>query len=95
MGSHLYKFTIEHLEDSKGSAVESNPLIFETRLHEDIFRIVEMMKGKMELEGDEAPALAVGLKLFGEVMLKNKENELFKRFKPHFTNFMKELKRSS
>ncbi|WP_419662901.1 hypothetical protein Dvar_33800 [Desulfosarcina variabilis str. Montpellier] len=90
----MYRFTIEHLEDSKGGAVESNPFIFETRLHENIFRIVEMMKGKMELDEDDTTSFAVGLKLFGEVMLKNQDNELFTQFKPHFTNFMKELKRS-
>jgi hypothetical protein len=94
MGGHLYKFTIEYLEDSKGNTVESNPLIFETRSHEDIFRIVEMMKAKMDLNENDATSFAVGLKLFGEVMLKNRENEVFKQFKPHFTNFMKELKRS-
>ncbi len=70
------------------------PLIFETRNHEDIFKITEMMKGKLNLNEADTAAFAVGLKLFSEVMLKNKDNELFSRFKPHFTNFMKELKRA-
>jgi hypothetical protein len=94
MSSHLYKLTIEHLEDSKGNTIESNPLIFETRNHENIFKIVEMMRGKIDLDEADATAFAVGLKLFSEVMLKNKENELFKQFKPHFGNFMKELKKA-
>jgi Domain of Unknown Function with PDB structure (DUF3861) len=93
MKGHLYKFAVEHLEDSKGSTIDADPLIFETRNHEDIFKIVEMMKGKMNLDEDDTTTLAVGLKLFGEVMLKNKDNALFKQFNPHFTNFMKELKK--
>jgi Domain of Unknown Function with PDB structure (DUF3861) len=94
MKSNLYKFTIEHLEGSKGDAVESSPLIFKTKIHDDIFKIVKVMRGKMDLDEDDATSFAVGLKLFGEVMLKNKGNELFKQFKPHFINFMKELKGS-
>ncbi|MFT5701626.1 MAG: hypothetical protein ACI8ZB_004521 [Desulforhopalus sp.] len=42
----------------------------------------------------DATAFAVGLKLFGEIMMKNKDKELFKQFKPHFADFMKELKKS-
>ncbi len=94
MKGHLYKFTIEHLEDSKGNTVESNPLIFETGIHENLFKITEMMNGKMDLDEADTTAFAVGLKLFGEVMLKNKDNELFKQFKPHFSHFMRELKKS-
>lgn len=95
MNGHLYRFTVEYLEDSQGSAVETDPLVFETRTHDDIFRIAERMKGKIDLDESDTAAFAVGLKLFSEVMLKNKDNELFKQFKPHFKDFMKGLKKSS
>jgi len=95
MKGHLYKFTVECLEDSKGNTADSNPLIFETRNHDDIFKIVERMQGKMDLDEADSTAFAVGLKLFGEVMLKNKDNELFRQFMPHFKDFMKGLKKSS
>ncbi len=93
MKGHLFKYTIEHLEDPKGNTLSLSPLVFETKNHDDIFKIVEIMKGKMELDEVDATAFAVGLKLFGEVMLKNKDNELFKQFKPHFSDFMKEIKK--
>jgi hypothetical protein len=48
----------------------------------------------MDLDEADATTFAVGLKLFGEVMMKNSDKELFKQFKPHFANFMKELKKS-
>ena len=44
MKGNLYKFTIEHLEDSKGNNIEANPLVFETKNHDDIFKIVEKMQ---------------------------------------------------
>lgn len=95
MSTNLYKFTIERVEDLKGNVTSASPLAFEARTHDDLFQIVEMMKGKVDFDEADVTAFAVGLKLFSGVMLKNKDNELFKRFKPHFSNFMKELKKSS
>jgi hypothetical protein len=93
MKGNLYKFTIEHLEDSKGNSIETNPLVFETKNHDDIFKIVEKMEGKMQLDDQDTKALVIGLKLFSEVMLKNKDTEPFKELLPHFKDFMKELKK--
>jgi hypothetical protein len=36
----------------------------------------------------------VGLKLFGETLLENKDLPLFKDFMPHFGQFMKTLKQT-
>ncbi|TCI01723.1 DUF3861 family protein [Corallincola luteus] len=94
MKGHLYRFTIEHIEDKQGNSLALSPLTFEARNHDDILNIVEVMKGKMALDETDATAFAVGLKLFGEVMLKNSKNELFKQFRPHLNHFMKELKKT-
>ena len=93
MKSHLYKFTIDYLKDSKGNDMKVEPLVFETKSHEDIFKIVEKMKDKMQLDETDSTALAVGLKLFGGVMLKNNDKEPFKQLLPYFKDFMKELKK--
>ncbi|MGB3386008.1 MAG: DUF3861 domain-containing protein [Marinomonas sp.] len=94
MKGHLYKFTIEHLEDPKGNPVDASPLELEVRNHDDIFKIIETMKGKMDLEESDATEFAIGIKLFGEVMLRNPKNELFQQFRPHLNDFMKSLKKS-
>ena len=73
MSGHLLKFTVEHVEDSKWSIIQSSPLVFETRTHEDLFKIVEKMKAKMDFDEADATTFAVGLKLFGEVMMKNSD----------------------
>lgn len=93
MKSNLYKFTIEHLEDKNGNSIKTDPLSFETRNHDDLFTIVEIMKKKATFDEADAAAFAIGLKLSGEVILKNKDSKLFKDFTPHFRNFMKELKK--
>lgn len=94
MKGHLYKVTVEHVEDMKGNATGAAPLVFEARNHDDLLKIVEAMKGKMALGEGDSTAFAIGLKLFGEVMLKNKDNELFQQFKPHLFELIKEIKKS-
>lgn len=94
MKGHLYRITVEHLEDAKGNAVEAEPLTFEARNHDDLFPIVARMRARGMFDADEAAALAMGLKLFGEVMLHHRENELFAPLRPHYSEFIKRLKKS-
>jgi len=68
-------------------------LQFEVGNHDDILAVVERLRDRGDFSGDAATALGVGLKLFSEVMLEHRENPLFSSFKPHFLQFMKELKR--
>ncbi len=92
MKSNLYKITVEYQKDSKGSDVEVAPLVFEAHNKEDIFKIIEMMKSKIDLNEADTAAFGVGLKLMGGVLMNNKESEVTKRLMPHFKNLMKELK---
>ena len=46
------------------------------------------------LDDEKTKAFAVGLKLFGETLLENKDIPLFKEFMPHFSQFMKALKQT-
>ena len=50
------------------------------------------MRRRGDFDPDTAAALAIGLKLFGEVMLTHKEHPLFAELAPHFGAFMKRLK---
>ena len=92
MKSNLYKITVEYLEDKKGNKMEVSPLVFETKSHDEIFNILEKMKNKKQIDEDDLQELVVGLKLFGKVLLKNKDKEPFSKLLPHFKTFMKELK---
>lgn len=93
MKQHRYRVTVEHLADQHGAPVERQPLQFETGNHDDIFSIVERMQLRSDFDEAETTALAVGLKLFSEVMLQNREHPLFQELSPHFRDFMKKLKK--
>lgn len=94
MKQHQYRITVEHLADQNGNAsTYSTPLQFETGNHDDIFAVVSRLRQRPDIDDRSATALAVGLKLFGEVMLENRQHPLFAELLPHFGEFMKKLKK--
>ena len=93
MKQHRYRITLEHLADTKGALPAPKTLQFEVGNHDDLFTIVERMRGRGDFNENTATALVIGLKLFGEVMLEEKAHPLFSSLRPHFAQFMKELKK--
>lgn len=93
MKGHLYRITVDHLEDAKGNRLNADPLVFEARNHDDLLDIVRKLQARDQFAQDEAASLAIGLKLFSEVMLHHRDDELFKPLLPHFVEFMKNLKK--
>ena len=81
-----YRITLETLPEGQGS------LQFEADNHDDIFAVVEKLRQRSDFDEASATAFGVGLKLFSEVMLKNREHPLFTEFGPHFAQFMRRLK---
>ncbi len=93
MKQHRYRLTVDHLAMPDGSApTPPRSLQFEAGNHDDILAIVERMRSRGDLPEADATALAVGLKLFSEVMLQNRGLPLFTDFAPHFKAFMQQLK---
>ena len=90
---HLYRITVEHVEDNKGNALAVPPLSFEARNHDDLPMIADRIRAKQLFEADDATAFAIGLKLFREVMLNYRGHEVFKELDPPVSEFMKALKK--
>jgi hypothetical protein len=91
--AHQYKLTLQYLENNKGEAMNEETLEFDFESHDDIFSIIAMLKTKGLFEDEiEATKLAVGIKLFGEVMIKHRKDALFEELAPGFVEFMKKLK---
>ncbi|BBT67341.1 DUF3861 domain-containing protein [Aeromonas caviae] len=86
---HTYRVQVQALER------EVPPLQFDCQNHDDIFAILALSKGKLPMSEQEHQAFIVGLKLFGEVMMQHRKEELFKGFLPHFKQFMGQLKRTA
>ncbi|MDC4652459.1 DUF3861 domain-containing protein [Acinetobacter baumannii] len=93
MKQHQYHVTVQHLKDAKGEvSTYTERLEFYTGNHDDIFEIVEKLKNAEFFDDQTTKYFAVGLKLFSEVMLENRDHPLFQEFLPQFGQFMKNLK---
>lgn len=93
MKQHRYRVTVEHLADAKGAASTHEPLVFGAVSHDDIIAIARRMQARGDFDADTAAQLAVGIKLFGEIVLENRAEPMFAALRPHFSAFMKELKK--
>ena len=91
--TNKYKLNLELVATSKVDDTLYPPIELEFDNHDNIFAIIERMKQRNIFQTEnQAVEFAIGLKMFSEVMLKNRENELFSDFRPAFGEFMKKLK---
>jgi len=89
-----YRITLEHLHSPKDLGLNET-IDFEFENHDEIFSIIERIKDNNPFDNkNQAVEFALGLKLFSEVMLKNRDHELFEELMPEFGSFMKKLKAS-
>jgi hypothetical protein len=89
MAKHKFRVTVEYIADNKGNPVEAAPLTFETENHDNILDIAARRAST-----DKQRSFVIGLKLFGETLLEERDNPLFASFRPHFGEFMKAFKAS-
>ena len=93
MKNHHYRITVEHLSNPDGQPVNApGTLQFECSAHDDILALVQRSRQRSDFDADTAAAFTVGLKLLGEVILKNRKHPFFEELGPQFGQFMKRLK---
>lgn len=92
MREHRYRITLEHLATAAQGQPQHPPLSFEAGNHDDIFAIVERIRGNDQFDAETSAQLALGLKLFSEVMLKNRKHPLFEEIQPAIRDFIGKLK---
>jgi hypothetical protein len=91
--AHHYHLRLEHLASAAPDQPTHPPVELDFDNHDDIFQIIERLEGRqLFATPGQATEFAIGLKLFGEVMLKNREHPLFAELRPAFGEFMKRLK---
>ena len=87
-----YKVTLEHQYSPKGDTLHT-PVTVVFDNHDNIFNIIEKLRERDLFNNiEQATEFAIGLKMFSEVMLRNRENSLFSEFAPAFKEFMQKLK---
>ena len=93
--ANTYKLRLELLELLRPDDKIYSPIELEFGNHDNIFNIIERMKKRNRFKTEQdSVEFAIGLKLFSEVMLKNKGNSLFEDFRPAFGELMKKIKSS-
>lgn len=95
MKAHRYRVTVEHLATPKGEPVVESPLVFETTNHDDLFAIVERMRQRTDIPGEDVESLAIGLKMLGEVVLKHRKLPMFVPLHQALGEFIVRLKGGS
>lgn len=90
MKNHRYRVTIEPLDNAELASVSA-----EFDSHEDIAMIASQIQQKPIFDdANEVTTFAIGVKLFGGIMMRHGKHELFKPLRSHFAKFMKALKQS-
>ena len=95
MNSYRYKITVEALTGAKGEPIEGRTLSFEAANHDDILGIVERMQTRLPFDNDTVASLGVGLKLFSEVSLMQRNDPMFAMIRPALSEFVRGLKQRS
>ncbi|WP_312555048.1 DUF3861 domain-containing protein [Empedobacter brevis] len=91
-GNH-YKITLEQTKLLDEKSPLQTPIVLEFMNHDEIFKIIEMIKSKNPFDDEnQSVEFALGLKLFLEVVMKNKEHPLFEELIPAIKTFMPKLK---
>ncbi|MDD3459213.1 MAG: DUF3861 domain-containing protein [Weeksellaceae bacterium] len=90
---HQYELTFKYLKNNKGEIMDKTPIFLPFQNYDDIYKIIEILNEKnLFKDASQTNQFVLGLKLFGDVMMKNKDLELFSEMRPAFMDFMKKLK---
>ncbi|GEP93331.1 protein of unknown function [Chitinophaga terrae (ex Kim and Jung 2007)] len=94
--AYNYQLTIKGLTDLQGQTFENEPLILEFQNHDDLFKILEIAKSSAIFENpNDNTEFFIGLKLFSEVLLRNRKtpNPVLKDLTETVGAFMMKLKK--
>ncbi|MDN3595172.1 DUF3861 domain-containing protein [Zunongwangia endophytica] len=93
--SNKYNLKLAQIQTAKEADYQAKTLEIDFENHDEIFQIIDRIKEKKHFKNEnQSIEFAIGLKLFTEVMLKNRKNELFSELAPEIKKFMTKLKKS-
>lgn len=77
MAAHQHRITLEYLGGKHAGPDLHQPLVFTADNHDDLFEIIKKVQAAGIFDRETSAALALGMKLFSEVMLKHKKDPMF------------------
>jgi len=91
--SNKYQLTLKLLKLSSGEEVNDIKMELQFDNHDELFAIINRLQEKDPFEDkQQAAEFAIGLKMFSEVMLKNRKHPLFEELGTVFPTFIKKVK---
>ncbi|WP_462267650.1 DUF3861 family protein [Mucilaginibacter sp.] len=91
--SNKYNLTLSLNQYANGTSEPARQLNLDVNNHDEIFGIIEWLQEKDPFNDKlQAAQFSLGLKLFSEVMVQNRNHPLFKELNEAFPAFMKRLK---
>ncbi len=79
---HHYNIRVEHTSNPDGSTPDDQPVEFDVASHDEILGIIEKLKNRPDIEPEIAAQLALGIKLFGGILLEHRKSNRFQRWLP-------------
>jgi hypothetical protein len=90
--AYRYRITIEMLGVRAGSDQDGTSLQFCIDNHDDLLKIAETIRSKRWFDKDKSASLAIGLKLFSEIVLEKRHDPLFAPLVLPIRDFIRRLK---
>lgn len=90
--AHSYRITLERLGGEE-PPVADDALVFEVTNHDDLLRVISLMRKKDVLPESEVAEFTIGLKLVAEVLMRHRSQSPFKELFSHVGAFMRTLKK--
>jgi hypothetical protein len=92
MSAHQFQITVNYLGGKHAGPDLHEPLVFEAGNHDDIIGIIETVQRANLFDRDTSAALVLGMKLFSEVMLKNRKDPLFQPILAAYLDYVGQFK---
>jgi hypothetical protein len=92
MSAHDYRITLEYIGGKIAGPEAPAPLSFTTSNHDNLFEIIGKVRASGKFDPDTAASLALGMKLFSEVMLAHRKDPLFEPIAGAYREFIGQFK---
>jgi hypothetical protein len=93
--NNKYKLKLQLEQYANGESEPAKELELRFENHDELFDIIDKIQAKdLFATKEETTELAIGLKLFSEVMIRNRKHPLFEDLQAAFPLFMNKLKSS-
>ena len=90
--SYTYLVSVVRMADDD-QPISASPITLQTIQRDELEQIIDRIRKSGIVPEQDAAELALGLKMFGETLLRHRRTPPFATLFPHFRDFMSQLKK--